>query len=122
MDIVLHPHFAENHLLHLAYSKPLSDLPPGATPLGMILPMGRKGSGKRKTSAVLRARWDGHRLSDVHDTFVTNDVIDDSISQTSGQRLVFGRDGMLYMSTGALIAPASSGLYAKSVGGARTTQ
>jgi aldose sugar dehydrogenase len=126
LDIALHPRFAENQFVYLAYSKPQPDLPAGATRLRTILPtvlprerpdIATGGSGKTKTNAVMRGRWDGKALRDVQDIFVSNDVIDDSVSQTSAQRLVFGRDGMLYMSTGAPNAPALSGKYAKSKGG-----
>ena len=126
-DIALHPRFAENQFVYLTYSKPMPDLPPGVPPLGTNFPSGelgsggrrveRAGSGKTKTDAVLRARWDGKALSDVHDIFVAHNVIDDSISQTSPLRLVFDRDDMLYMSTGARAAPASSGIYSKTIGG-----
>jgi glucose/arabinose dehydrogenase len=122
LDIALHPDFEKNHMLYLAYSKPMPDVPPGvptlSTMISSLLPMlVRSGSGKRTTAALLRARWDGQALTDVHDIFVTNDLLDDSIPATSGQRLVFGRDGMLYMSVGALVAPASSGPYARATGG-----
>jgi glucose/arabinose dehydrogenase len=51
---------------------------------------------------------------------VSNTVIDDSIgaiAQDSGVRIVFGRDGKLYMSTGAPNSPADSGKYAHTRGG-----
>ena len=79
MDIALHPRFAENHLVYFTYSKP------------------RAGEKDVAAAAVLRARYDGgHTLSDVRDVFVSNAWTD----QASMSRLVFGRDGKIYMSIG----------------------
>ena len=118
MDIVLHPRFAENGYLYLSYSKPGPDLTPGTPPLSASIPASAKpGKGKTKTDALLRARWDGKGLTDIREIFVDNNVMDDSISQTSALRLVFGSDGMLYMGTGAPTAPTASGIYSKSKGG-----
>lgn len=77
MDVVLHPRFAENHLLYLTYSKPRE---------------------KQATTALMRARFDGTRLVDAHDIFVadawnTSDV-------NFGSRVAFARDGTLYMTIG----------------------
>jgi glucose/arabinose dehydrogenase len=72
------------------------------------------------TDAVARGVWNGHALTDVHDIFVDDNVQDDSIGPTnmgSDLRIVFGRDGKLYMGTGAANAPANSGKYAHSRGG-----
>jgi glucose/arabinose dehydrogenase len=76
MDIALHPHFSENGLIFLCYSKP----------------------GRGDTPALLRARFDGTRLNDVHDIFVSA-AWDDSGGNT-GCRVLFGKDGMIYMSVG----------------------
>jgi len=71
MDIALHPRFAENHLLYLAYTKPLD--------------------GGKRTTAIARGRWDGSGLVDVKDIFV--------LDEGSTSRIAFGTDGMLYMTT-----------------------
>ncbi len=71
MDIALHPHFAENHLLYLAYTKPLD--------------------GGKRTTAIARGRLDGSALSEVKDIFV--------LDEASTSRIAFGSDGMLYMTT-----------------------
>jgi aldose sugar dehydrogenase len=71
MDIALHPRFAENHLLYLAYTKPLD--------------------GGKRTTAIARGRWDGKALADVKDIFV--------LDEASTSRIAFGSDGMLYMTT-----------------------
>ncbi|MEO8097401.1 MAG: PQQ-dependent sugar dehydrogenase [Acidobacteriota bacterium] len=70
MDVVLHPRFAENRYVYLSYTKPL-----GAD---------------RNVAAIARAKWDGKQLTEVKDIFVT---------EGSGPaRLVFGRDGTLFVS------------------------
>jgi glucose/arabinose dehydrogenase len=76
MDIALHPRFSENGLLFLCYSKP----------------------GQGDTPALMRAQFDGTRLRDARDIFVTN-AWDDSGGNT-GCRILFGNDGMIYMSVG----------------------
>jgi len=79
MDVALHPRFAENHLVYFTYSKP------------------KAGETEVAAAALLRARYDGgHSLSDVRDLFVSNAFTD----QASQARIVFGRDGKIYMSIG----------------------
>ena len=69
MDIVLHPRFPENHWVYFAYHK----LGEGATTLA-------------------RGTWDGSALVDVRDIF------ESGATGTEASRIVFGGDGMLYMS------------------------
>jgi glucose/arabinose dehydrogenase len=76
MDVAIHPRFAENGFIYLTYSK----------------------HGRGDTPALLRARFDGNRLTDVHDIFIA-DAWSDSGGNT-GSRIVFGNDGMIYMSVG----------------------
>jgi glucose/arabinose dehydrogenase len=79
LDVALHPDFANNRLLYLSYAKGHED-------------------GRRSTTALARARYDGSRLSEVQDIFVANSW---SASPTNfGGRMAFGRDGMLYMTIG----------------------
>jgi glucose/arabinose dehydrogenase len=76
-EVALDPKFAENKLVYLTYTKP--------------------GENGQSAIALARGRFDGAALADVHDLFVgewTNGL--------GGSRLVFGRDGMIYMTTGAV--------------------
>jgi glucose/arabinose dehydrogenase len=87
MDIVLHPRYAENKLIFFTYSKPK---PGGPVPDNV---------GKREPVAVTlaRARYEGgNALADVKDVFVA-----DAWSQgTSAGRLVFARDGKIFLAVG----------------------
>jgi glucose/arabinose dehydrogenase len=81
MDVVIHPRFAENKFVYLAYTKPLD-----AT---------------RRTLAVARGKWDGKGLTETKDVFVSNEP------GGSATRLAFGRDNTLFIST-ASGTPAES--------------
>jgi len=71
MDIALHPHFAENHFLYLTYNKQAGE--------------------KGRITALARARFDGHALTDVRDIYV--------MDQGGTSKIAFARDGTLYMTT-----------------------
>ena len=76
-EVALDPKFAENKFVYLTYTKP--------------------GENGQSAIALARGRFDGAALVDVRDLFVgewTNGL--------GGSRLVFGRDGMIYMTTGAV--------------------
>jgi aldose sugar dehydrogenase len=78
LDVALHPRFAENRLLYLAYSKARED--------------------NLTTTALARGRFDGTTLSDVKDIFVANNW---SKSTTNyGGRIAFDRAGYLYLTVG----------------------
>jgi glucose/arabinose dehydrogenase len=79
MDIALHPRFAENRLLYFTYSKPRED--------GLL------------ATTLARGRFDGSTLSEVKDLFVAEPWWPGTGG--SAARIVFGRDGLLYMTTGA---------------------
>ena len=74
MDIALHPRFAENKWIFISYHKPVAD--------GIA------------SNAILRGTWDGKALTDVRDIFVADDV------DMEASRIVFGRDGTLFMGIG----------------------
>jgi len=85
MDIVLHPRFAENHWLYFTYNKPRGD--------GMVATV--LGRGRLDVSA--------HALTEVRDLFVAEPWWNGAGGSAS--RIVFGRDGMLYMTTGSSGGP-----------------
>jgi glucose/arabinose dehydrogenase len=124
MDVAVHPRFAENGFVYLTYTKLGPPLPAGEAPMATRFELpysigGRPlpGTGKTSTVALARGRWNGTSLVDVKDIFVADDYQDDSLTQTSASRIVFGTDGLLYMSIGAPNAPAYSGPYTRIQGG-----
>ena len=70
-DIVMHPKYAENHWLYFGYSKKVES---GRSPV-----------------AIARARYEGGRLTDVKDLFLTDPT------GTGASRMAFAPDGTLYM-------------------------
>ncbi|HLH43937.1 MAG TPA: PQQ-dependent sugar dehydrogenase [Bryobacteraceae bacterium] len=90
MDLALHPRFAENHLVYLTYHKPSAQAAPGAA----------KGGGQGVIT-LARGRWDGAALADVRDIF-------SAIPSGNASRIIFGRDGMLYMTVGVADPPQAA--------------
>ena len=84
MDVAVHPRFADNRFVYLTYTKPV-------------------GNG-RGAPALARGRLEASGLADMRDLVVT-----DAFEGNSGLngRVVFGRDGMVYMSTGGNIGKVS---------------
>ena len=84
MDVALHPEFADNRFVFLTYAKPVGN--------GMGAP------------ALARGRLEAGALADVRDLLVT-----DAFEGNSGLngRVVFGRDGKVYMSTGGNVGNVS---------------
>jgi glucose/arabinose dehydrogenase len=95
-DVVLHPSYRRNQLIYFAYSKPdVEDT-------------------SLSTLAVARARFDGGAaLTDLTDVFVAADWYSSAMAGQNnrccgqgpadasfGARLAFGRDGMLYVTSG----------------------
>jgi aldose sugar dehydrogenase len=78
LDVLPHPNFAQNQILYLTYTK--------------------GGEGNLATTALTRARLVGYALKDVKEIFVAENW---SNSPTNfGGRMVFGRDGKLYLTIG----------------------
>jgi glucose/arabinose dehydrogenase len=75
MDLALHPNFARNHWVYFAYHKPIGN--------------------NLASNAVGRGTWNGTALTDVKEIFLSDDV------DTEVSRIVFGRDGMLYLTIGS---------------------
>jgi glucose/arabinose dehydrogenase len=91
LDVSLHPRFAENRLIYLAYSKP-----------------GPAGDNDA-TTAVYRARWDGgSTLADGKDIFVANAYhggpgTDQSMGPATGSygsRIAWDKNGLMYVTLG----------------------
>ncbi len=82
-DVVLHPNFAQNHVLYLSYSKPRND-------------------GKEGTTALSRARFENDRLVDVKEIFEAKAWSDRP--GHFGARIAFDKNGFLFMSVGDRMA------------------
>jgi len=80
MDIALHPRFAENKLVYFTYTKPVD-----------------KGYG---APTLARGKLEGLALAEVKDLLVPEAYPGNS---ALNGRLTFGRDGMIYLSTGGNI-------------------
>jgi len=78
-DLLLHPDFARNKLLYIAYTKAREPM-------------------KGTTLAIARGRYENGKLTTVKDIIVTDAW--ESPLGTYGGRMVFGPDGMLYISVG----------------------
>jgi glucose/arabinose dehydrogenase len=78
-DVALHPNFTANRFVYLTYNKP--------------------GEGQASQLGLARGIWDGKALTDVQDIFIAD--------AGSVSRVVFGQDGMLYVSTFGGMAAAA---------------
>ena len=87
MDIALHPQFAQNNLVYLTYTKPLT--------------------GNQNTLGLARGRFDGTALTDVRDILVAGPGVG------GASRIAFGRDGTLFMTTGGNAAQDPNSLAGK---------
>ena len=81
-EIALHPKFATNRLVYFTYNKA------GA--------VGQNPNQRQSSITLARARFDGKALSNVEELFTGG-----WYTQASGSRIAFGRDGLIYMTTGA---------------------
>ena len=77
LDVALHPEFEDNRLVYLSFSKP-----------------GREGA----TTAVVRGRLEGNRLADVEEIFEADAWTNRGVH--FGSRLLFDRDGYLFVTIG----------------------
>ena len=91
LDVALHPGFATNRLLYLSFAKPNADA-------------------SESTTAVVRARLDGNRLTDVQEVFEARAW--SAGNAHYGSRLAFDREGYLYITVGDRMAPPSGDLAA----------
>src|SRR5215510_14399954 len=81
-EVALHPKFATNRLVYFTYNKA------GA--------VGENPNQRQSAVTLARGRFDGKALTNVEELFTG-----DWNNGASGSRLAFGRNGMLYMTTGA---------------------
>ena len=81
-EVALHPKFATNRLVYFTYNKA------GA--------VGQNPNQRQSAVTLARGRLDGKALKDVEELFTG-----DWNNGASGSRLAFGRDGTIYMTTGA---------------------
>ena len=122
MDIALHPQFAQNQLVYFTYHKPAATTTvPALNPTGLCAPVQQEGRGANAAAApaarganppavaaappagrggggagtitLARGKWDGTGLVDVKDIF-------SAIPSGNASRIVFGKDGMVYMTVG----------------------
>src|SRR5438876_89122 len=82
VGVALHPRFTENKLIYFTYHKPSGSAAPNAP-----------GGNAPGVITLARARWDGTALIDAKDLF-------SATPSGNASRIVFGRDGMLYMTVG----------------------
>jgi glucose/arabinose dehydrogenase len=89
MDIQLHAKFADNKLVYITYHKRQAGVAPPAPPAGgdrgPALPPG--------VITLARGRWDGTKLVDLKDIFT-------AVPSGNASRILFARDGTLFMSIG----------------------
>jgi len=87
MDLALHPRFSENQLIYFTYHKPAGAAAVPGNNAGLI--------------TLARGRWTGTALTDVRDLF-------SAIQNGNASRIIFGRDGMVYMTVGVGDPPAAA--------------
>src|SRR5262245_3102354 len=100
MDLALHPGFNENKFVYFTYHKPQAVAPPpaaGAANTGR----GGGGGGGGGVITLARGRWNGTAMTEVRDLF-------SAIPSGNASRIVFGKDGMIYMTVGVGDPPAAT--------------
>ena len=91
LDVVPHPQYAANKLVYISYSKPNADSTEG-------------------TTAVIRGRFEGDRLTDVQEIFEAR--VWHQGRGHYGSRLAFDRNGYLFISLGDRQVPPQGDLAA----------
>lgn len=89
LDIVTHPQFTTNRLVYISYSKPNAD-------------------GSQGTTAVIRARFENDRLSNVQEVFEAK--MWSPGRGHYGSRLAFDKDNYLYITLGDRQVPSTGDL------------
>jgi aldose sugar dehydrogenase len=83
-DVVLHPQFAKNKWVYFTFNQEGNPPPADAKP-----PVRRESK-----VSLMRGQFNGHALTHVEELFVGTS------GTTSGSRIAFGKDGLVYMTTG----------------------
>ena len=89
MDIQLHPQFATNKFVYITYHKRQAGYVPPPPPPGG----GRGPAAPPGVVTLARGRWDGSKIVDLKDIF-------SGAATGNSSRILFGRDGSLFMSIG----------------------
>lgn len=89
-DILLHPDFASNRLVYFTFNK---------------VETGDKEQKPKLAITLARGKFDGRKITDVKELFTG-----EWQESASGARLAFGKDGMLYMTTGGPFGQKASDL------------
>ena len=92
MDVALHPRFGDNQLVYFTYSKPVDE---------------------EVHVALARGRLTDRHVTDVRDLFLSDPV---GGSGTAASRVVFGRDGTLFMTVGGAFGTGAGGHRAQDPG------
>jgi glucose/arabinose dehydrogenase len=97
LDIALHPQFAKNRWVYFTYHAPVGPAPAAAAAVPAAGAQAGRGGGRgapQPSELVLgRGTFDGKSLTDVRVIFNTH-------AASSASRIVFARDGTIYMSSG----------------------
>src|SRR5580765_2679701 len=91
MDIQLHPQFAQNKYVYLTYHRPQEG---AAAPAPAPAAGGRGPQPPPGIITLARATWDGNKLTDLK-------VLFSGPAAGNPSRILFGRDGSLFMSIGS---------------------
>ena len=80
MDVILHPDFENNHLIYLSYSKPKPD------------------DDGLATTAIFLGRLENNAITDGKDIFIAEPYLSTNLHY--GSRMIFDKDGYLFVSIG----------------------
>jgi aldose sugar dehydrogenase len=83
-DLALHPQFAQNGWVYFTFNM-----------RGALIPAGAAPARQQSLLTVMRARFDGRQLNNAESMFQLES------GSTTGSRIAFGKDGLLYLIAGA---------------------
>ena len=97
LDIALHPKFATNGLVYLAYNISKPAPAPSGTGAAPAPRRPRRRPAQVYSTALARGRFDGKALLDVKEIFVAEPFV--ALSGGDASRILFAPDGTLFMSS-----------------------